>query len=113
VAAEQLDALTKALRKRQLRQNRRCIRMCHKPPEGTKINKERSGRSYSPQDIVYCHGSVPGIYGPGQKQHVLQETRHISQPQLHAERILEEERTKNAQLQIKIAQLQVGHACLL
>jgi hypothetical protein len=40
-------------------------------------------------------------------------TAHISQPQLNAERLLEEESTKNAQLQIEIAQLQVSHAGLL
>jgi hypothetical protein len=87
--------------------------MRHKPPEGGKRNKERSGRSYSPQEIVYCQGSGPDIFGSGQTRHVLQETRHISQPQLHAERLLKEERTKNAQLQIEISQLQVSHAGLL
>jgi hypothetical protein len=40
VAAEQLNALGKPLRKRQLRQNRRCIRLRHKTPEGEKETKK-------------------------------------------------------------------------
>jgi hypothetical protein len=54
VAAEQLNVLGKALRKVQIRSNSRCIKMRHKPPEGTKRNKVRSGRQFSVTDLIYC-----------------------------------------------------------
>ena len=53
VSSEKYNALTKALRRVQLRKNKRCIRLRHKPPEGQIRNATRNGLNFDASDIIH------------------------------------------------------------
>jgi hypothetical protein len=60
LCSEQHGATTKALRRVQLRENHRCIRMRRKPDDGVRRNPARTGNQYTDRDINWAPG-----YGPG------------------------------------------------
>jgi hypothetical protein len=91
VAAEQLNALGRALVKVQMRSSGRCIKMRHKPPEGKTWNRLRSGQHFHMTDMIYCRESESN---PNKHQNDIYEINML----LNASSVLEFERERNKKL---------------
>jgi hypothetical protein len=64
LCSEQHGAITKALRRVQLRKNHRCIRMRRTPDDGVKQNPAHTGNQYTYRDINWAPGYCPGAGAP-------------------------------------------------